>query len=212
MENSNATLVTEETAYRALFTYIQQRVSLSEADKAFIKQRFTLRKIKRKSYFLREGDLGFEQAFIISGTMRVFYIDGKTQEHVLYFGFKDWWIGDLASFELRSPSQLNVQALEDTWVLAFTQDGIDQIFQHIPQMERLFRMMAQRTLAVLQKRLFLTVSASAEERYLALIERHPSIEQLVPQHQIASYLGILPESLSRMKKQRIQKSRAQKAN
>ena len=212
MENSNATLVTEETAYRDLFTYIEQRVSLSETDRAFIKQRFTLRNIKRKSYFLREGDLGFEQAFIISGTMRVFYIDGKTQEHVLYFGFKDWWIGDLASFELRSPSQLNVQALEDTWVLAFTHNGIDEIFQKIPQMERLFRMMAQRTLAVLQKRLFLTVSASAEERYLALIERHPSIEQLVPQHQIASYLGILPESLSRMKKQRIQKSRAQKAN
>lgn len=212
MENSNATLVTEENAYRDLFNYIQQRVTLSETDKAFIKQRFTLRNIKRKTYFLREGDLGFEQAFIIAGTMRVFYIDGKSQEHVLYFGFKDWWIGDLASFELRSPSQLNVQALEDTWVLAFTHDGIDEIFQQIPQMERLFRMMAQRTLAVLQKRLFLTVSASAEERYLALIERHPSIEQLVPQHQIASYLGILPESLSRMKKQRIQKSRAQKAN
>jgi CRP-like cAMP-binding protein len=212
MENSNATLVTEENAYRDLFTYIQQRVTLSETDKAFIKQRFTLRNIKRKTYFLREGDLGFEQAFIIAGTMRVFYIDGKSQEHVLYFGFKDWWIGDLASFELRSPSQLNVQALEDTWVLAFTHDGIDEIFQQIPQMERLFRMMAQRTLAVLQKRLFLTVSASAEERYLALIERHPSIEQLVPQHQIASYLGILPESLSRMKKQRIQKSRGQKAN
>ena len=199
MENSNATLVTEENAYRDLFTYIQQRVTLSESDKAFIKQRFTLRKIKRKSYFLREGDLGFEQAFIISGTMRVFYIDGKTQEHVLYFGFKDWWIGDLASFELRSPSQLNVQALEDTWVLAFTHDGIDEIFQQIPQMERLFRMMAQRTLAVLQKRLFLTVSASAEERYLALIERHPSIEQLVPQHQIASYLGISPEWLSKLR-------------
>lgn len=212
MENSNASLVNEEAAYRDLFTYIQQRVSLSETDKDFIKKRFTLRNIKRKSYFLREGDLGFEQAFIISGTMRVFYIDGKTQEHVLYFGFKDWWVGDLASFELRSPSQLNVQALEDTWVLAFTHDGIDEIFQKIPQMERLFRMMAQRTLAVLQKRLFLTVSASAEERYLALLDRHPRIEQLVPQHQIASYLGILPESLSRLKKQRIQKTRTQKAD
>lgn len=209
MENSNATLVTEETAFNDLFTYIQQRVTLTESDKVFIRQRFTLRHLKRKSYFLREGDIGFEQAFIISGTMRVFYIDGKAQEHVLYFGFKDWWIGDLASFELRSPSQLNVQALEDTWVLAFTHDGIDEIFEQIPQMERLFRMMAQRTLAVLQKRLFLTVSSSAEERYMALIERHPSIEQLVPQHQIASYLGILPESLSRMKKQRIQKTRAQ---
>ena len=157
MENSNATLVTEETAFNDLFTYIQQRVRLTDSDKAFIRQRF------------------------ISGTMRVFYIDGKAQE----------------------------QALEDTWVLAFTHDGIDEIFEHIPQMERLLRMMAQRTLAVLQKRLFLTVSSSAEERYMALIERHPSIEQLVPQHQIASYLGILPESLSRMKKQRIQKTRAQ---
>jgi CRP-like cAMP-binding protein len=211
MENSNATLVTEETAFNDLFAYIQQRVTLTDSDKAFIRHRFTLRHLVRKSYFLREGDIGFEQAFIISGTMRVFYIDGKAQEHVLYFGFKDWWIGDLASFELRSASQLNVQALEDTWLLAFTQDGIDEIFQHIPQMERLFRIMAQRTLAVLQKRLFLTVSSSAEERYIALIERHPSIEQLVPQHQIASYLGILPESLSRMKKQRIQKTRSQNA-
>ena len=211
MENSNATLVTEETAFNDLFAYIQQRVTLTDSDKAYIRHRFTLRHLVRKSYFLREGDIGFEQAFIISGTMRVFYIDGKAQEHVLYFGFKDWWIGDLASFELRSASQLNVQALEDTWLLAFTQDGIDEIFQHIPQMERLFRIMAQRTLAVLQKRLFLTVSSSAEERYIALIERHPSIEQLVPQHQIASYLGILPESLSRMKKQRIQKTRSQNA-
>lgn len=211
MENSNATLVTEETAFNDLFAYIQQRVTLTDSDKAYIRHRFTLRHLVRKSYFLREGDIGFEQAFIISGTMRVFYIDGKAQEHVLYFGFKDWWIGDLASFELRSASQLNVQALEDTWLLAFTQDGIDEIFQHIPQMERLFRIMAQRTLAVLQKRLFLTVSSSAEERYIALIDRHPSIEQLVPQHQIASYLGILPESLSRMKKQRIQKTRSQNA-
>ncbi len=211
MENSNATHVTEETAFNDLFAYIQQRVTLTDSDKAYIRHRFTLRHLVRKSYFLREGDIGFEQAFIISGTMRVFYIDGKAQEHVLYFGFKDWWIGDLASFELRSASQLNVQALEDTWLLAFTQDGIDEIFQHIPQMERLFRIMAQRTLAVLQKRLFLTVSSSAEERYIALIDRHPSIEQLVPQHQIASYLGILPESLSRMKKQRIQKTRSQNA-
>ena len=211
MENSNATLVTEETAFNDLFAYIQQRVTLTDSDKAYIRHRFTLRHLVRKSYFLREGDIGFEQAFIISGTMRVFYIDGKAQEHVLYFGFKDWWIGDLASFELRSASQLNVQALEDTWLLAFTQDGIDEIFQHIPQMERLFRIMAQRTLAVLQKRLFLTVSSSAEERYIALIDRHLSIEQLVPQHQIASYLGILPESLSRMKKQRIQKTRSQNA-
>jgi len=208
MANTNAAIITLEEAYDALFQYILQRINLNERDKNFIKEKFSLRLIKRKEYFLKEGYLGFEQAFIISGSMRVYYIDGKSQEHVLYFGFKDWWVGDLASFQMKTASQLNVQALEDTWLLAFTHEGIEEIFIKVPAMERLFRIMAQRTLAVLQKRLFITVSASAEERFKALIERHPNIEQIVPQHQIASYLGILPESLSRMKKHMIDKSRA----
>ena len=72
MENSNATLVTEETAFNDLFAYIQQRVTLTDSDKAFIRHRFTLRHLVRKSYFLREGDIGFEQAFIISGTLSAF--------------------------------------------------------------------------------------------------------------------------------------------
>ena len=207
MENSHAHRLNESQAFAQLFAYIKERVRLSESDEAFIAQRFNLRHIKRKSFFLKEGDKVFDQAYIVSGTMRVFYTDQKAQEHVLYFGFKDWWVGDLASFQLGSPSQLNVQALEDTWILAFNYQGIEEIFSEIPQMERLFRIMAQRTLAVLQKRLFLTVSASAEERYKLLIEKHPIIEQIVPQHQIASYLGILPESLSRMKKQMILKSK-----
>ena len=208
MANTNAALMTSDVAYDALFNYIKQRIVLSENDKNIIKEKFSLRMIKRKDYFLKEGDLGFEQAFIISGSMRVYYIDGKSQEHVLYFGFNDWWVGDLASFQMKTASQLNVQAIEDTWLLAFTHEGIEEIFVKVPAMERLFRIMAQRTLAVLQKRLFLTVSASAEDRFVALIERHPNIEQIVPQHQIASYLGILPESLSRMKKHMIDKSRA----
>jgi CRP-like cAMP-binding protein len=99
--------------------------------------------------------------------------------------------------------------MDDTWLLVFDRKGIEELFLLIPTLESLFRRMAQRTLSVLQKRLFLTVSASAEERYLALLERYPSIEQLVPQYQIASYLGIMPESLSRLKKQMISKVRQQ---
>lgn len=210
MENTHAIEITEELAFQQLFSYIASRVPFTKDDESLLRPHFTLRKIKRKAFFLHEGDLGFEQAYIVEGTMRVFYTDAKTQEHVLYFGFKDWWVGDLASFQNGEPSQLNVQALQDSWILAFNQEGIESVFKQIPSMERLFRIMAQRTLAVLQKRLFLTVSASAEERYLALIKKHPTIEQWVPQHQIASYLGILPESLSRIKKQRIENSRSNK--
>jgi len=75
------------------------------------------------------------------------------------------------------------------------------LLKKVPKLERLFRLMIQKNLSVLQKRFLLTISANASDRYLELIERSPGIEQLVPQHQIASYLGIHPESLSRMKKQ-----------
>ena len=207
MANKDAIGMTKKMADEQLLNYIKARIKLNPEDELYIIDRFSLRLIKKKHFFIKSGDVFFDQAFVVQGTLRVFYLDEKSQEHVLYFGFKDWWVGDLASLQDQRPSQLNVQALEDSWVLSFTQKGIEEIYQKVPAMERLFRIMAQRTLAVLQKRFFLTVSASAEARYLELIKRHPKIEQLVPQHQIASYLGILPESLSRMKRQMIKNSK-----
>jgi len=119
---------------------------------------------------------------------------------VLYFAFKEWWLGDLASFYQRSPSQLNVQALEDTELLVVNYEAKEELFRKIPALERLFRIIIQKHLTALQSRFLSTISESAEERYHKLLERSPQIELLVPQHQIASYLGILPESLSRMKR------------
>ena len=130
----------------------------------------------------------------------MYYTDTKGHEHVLYFAFADWWVGDLSAFHFEDAATLNVQALEDSYVLEISKEDLEFLFEQIPALERLFRIMAQRTLAVLQKRFLMTVSAHAEERYQELLQRHPGIEQIVAQHQIASYLGILPESLSRMKK------------
>jgi CRP-like cAMP-binding protein len=198
--------MTEELAKKALLNYINTRVPITEEEGELIINRFHLKEIKKKHFFLTEGTKSFHQGFIVAGTFRVFYTDRKTSEHVLYFGFKDWWIGDIASFHTEEPSKVSVQAMEDSWILEFSKDDIEFLFSKVTSLERLFRIMAQRTLAVLQKRFLLTVSASAEERYLELIKRHPGIEQLVPQHQLASYLGILPESLSRMKKQLVEKA------
>jgi CRP-like cAMP-binding protein len=131
----------------------------------------------------------------------VFYLDEKGNEHILYFAFKDWWMGDIASFNFGEPAIMSAQALEDLQVLIINPERKEDLFKEVPQLERMFRIITQRTLTVLQKRFFLAMSGSAKDRYLQLIQRHPKIEQLVPQYQIASYLGILPESLSRMKKQ-----------
>lgn len=189
-----------QEAYQKLFAYTKQRVNIQEKDLELMKKFYKLRKVSKKDFFLREGSTNFNQGFVVDGTLRVFYTDAKGNEHVLYFAFADWWVGDLSAFHFDDAATLNVQALEESYILEISKEDLEYLFDQIPALERLFRVMAQRTLAVLQKRFLMTVSAHAEERYQELLQRHPGIEQIVAQHQIASYLGILPESLSRMKK------------
>ncbi len=199
----------EETqAKQQLLDYINERISLTDEEKNIVANAFHLRSFKKKEYFLEQGRPNRMEAFVVSGTFRVFHTDIKSTEHVLYFGFRDWWVGDSASFNTDIPSLLNVQALEESSLLFINWEDKERLYDSVPKLERLFRIITMRTLTVLQKRFFLTVGASAEDRYLELLERHPGIEQLVPQHQIASYLGILPESLSRMKKHLIERSKS----
>ncbi|MDP4596044.1 MAG: Crp/Fnr family transcriptional regulator [Crocinitomicaceae bacterium] len=189
-----------QEAYQKLYNYTSQRVAIQPADWELMKQYYHLRKVSKKDFFLKEGSTNFNQGFVVDGTLRVYYTDTKGNEHVLYFAFADWWVGDLSAFHFDDAATLNVQALEESYILEISKEDLEYLFDQIPALERLFRVMAQRTLAVLQKRFLMTVSAHAEERYQELLHRHPGIEQIVAQHQIASYLGILPESLSRMKK------------
>ncbi len=191
----------EEIARKQLIDYINQKIELTPEEQFTVANAYHLHQIKKKDFFLKEDTQCKLQGFVVGGTFRVFYTDKKSLEHVLYFAFKDWWMGDIASFYDDNPTKLNAQAMEDSWILVIGREETEQLFEDVPKLERLFRIITQRTLSVLQKRFFLTVSANAEERYEELIKRHAGIEQLVPQHQIASYLGILPESLSRMKKQ-----------
>jgi CRP-like cAMP-binding protein len=200
--------VEETQAKQQLLDYINERISLTDEEKNIVANAFLLRSFKKKEYFLEQGRPNRMEAFVVSGTFRVFHTDIKSTEHVLYFGFRDWWVGDSASFNTDIPSLLNVQALEESSLLFINWEDKERLYDSVPKLERLFRIITMRTLTVLQKRFFLTVGASAEDRYLELLERHPGIEQLVPQHQIASYLGILPESLSRMKKHLIERSKS----
>lgn len=193
----------ELQAKTQLIDYFSQRVTLTEAEKNLIAAAYSFMKLDKKKYLFEQGKRCVTEGFVVEGTLRIYYIDQKGLEHVLYFAFKDWWVGDIASFYSGEPSGLNAQALEDSWVLVIDPEKKNALFNAVPAIERMFRIISQKHLTVLQKRFLLTVSANAAERYQELIQRSPGIEQLVPQHQIASYLGILPESLSRMKKQLI---------
>lgn len=190
-----------ENVHDELIRYFLSRVSLDEYEIHLIKKAYEPKFVKKKEFIFNQGEICKTEAFVIDGTAKVFYSDDRGNEHILYFAFKDWWIGDIASFNFGEQATMSAQALEDLLVLTINPERKEELFLKVPKLERIFRIITQRTLTVLQKRFFLTMSGSAKDRYLQLIERYPKIEQLVPQYQIASYLGILPESLSRMKKQ-----------
>jgi CRP/FNR family transcriptional regulator, cyclic AMP receptor protein len=190
-----------ENMHQHLIDYIASRVHITEQEAKLIENAYTIKKLKRKELLFEQGTHCQLEAFVLKGTFRIFYVDSRGLEHVLYFAFPDWWVGDMASFYSGEASGLNAQALEESLVLTIDPKRKEELFNQIPALERLFRVITQKHLTVLQKRLLLSYSATAAERYQELIKRSPGIEQMVPQHQIASYLGILPESLSRLKKQ-----------
>ena len=191
-----------ETAYKnQLIEYISARIELTEKECELIANAYSIQKFKKKQFLFEQGKICISEAFVAASTFRIYYVDSKGLEHVLYFAFKDWWAGDIASFNSGEPSGLAAQALEESVAIVIDPIKKEALLKKVPALERLFRIITQKHLTVLQKRFLLTVSANAAERYDELIKRSPGIEQLVPQHQIASYLGILPESLSRMKKQ-----------
>ena len=194
-------MIKEQDYKIQLLSYIASFITLTELEKASITDAYSLTTVKKKAFLFEQGKACSLEAFVVDGSFRVFYIDHKGFEHVLYFAFKNWWAGDIASFNSGEPSNLIIQALEDSTVLTIDFKKKEQLLEQVPKLEKLFRIIAQNHLTVLQKRFLLTISSNAANRYQELIERHPGIEQLVPQHQIASYLGIRAESLSRMKNQ-----------
>lgn len=154
---------------------------------------------KKKTLLLSQGEVCKFEAYIIKGCVKKYYIDQNGDEVILQFAVEDWWISDIGSFSEQKPSNLFIETLEDTELLIIDFESKQQLFQEIPKLERVFRIMMQRAYSVLENRFYATVAHSAEARYLEFLSKYPSIPQRVPQQQIASYLGITPESLSRIK-------------
>ncbi len=160
---------------------------------------------KKKTLLLRQGEICRFEAYIVKGCVKKYYIDQSGNEVILQFAVEDWWISDIGSFAEQKPSNLFIETLENTELLVIDYEGKETLYKLIPHLERVFRIMLQRAYSVLESRFYATISHSAETRYLEFVKKYPSIPQRVPQQQIASYLGITPESLSRIKSNIIKK-------
>lgn len=149
---------------------------------------------------LREGDVCPFEAFVLKGCVRKYFIDANGSEVILQFGIENAWVGDISfSIYEDKPSQVFIETLEDCEFLMFSPEAKEMLFERAPRFERAFRILMQRNLSVTQHRLFNTIAKTAMEKYMEFLELYPSIPQRVAQHYIASYLGISPEFLSKVR-------------
>jgi CRP-like cAMP-binding protein len=184
-----------------LLKSISEKTRITSAEEAKLKEFFIPKKIRKRQYVLNAGDVCQYITFVEKGMLRSFTVDDDGNEHVVQFAIEGWWISDVGSFISGNNALYNIEALEDSEVLNLTKQAMDDMMDQVPQLERYFRLLMQNNIIALQRRVIAYMSLSAEEKYLKLMDVCPDIISRAPQQYVASYLGITPETLSRVRKQ-----------
>lgn len=179
---------------------ILKHIALSEEETEAFCGLFQQKPIAKKSFLLRAGEVCRFEGFVNKGLFRVYHIDQSGFEQILYFAPENWWITDIDSFTNGMPSQLYIEAIEDSEVLLISKKDKEFAYTNLPKIEKLFRVMTQKTHVALQRRMIANLSKTADQRYLDFMEKYPELFQRLSNLQIAAYLGISHEFLSKIRK------------
>ncbi|MET0635306.1 MAG: Crp/Fnr family transcriptional regulator [Chitinophagaceae bacterium] len=180
--------------------YIESKVALSDEGWALIESVCIIKKLRKQQFLLQEGDVWRYHAFVCQGCLRRYSIDDKGIEHILQFSLENWWAGDRESLINATPSRYNIDAIEDSTVLVIRNQDYERICRDVPVFNEMANNILARSFNAAQDRINTSISLDAEEKYLRLLQQFPDLVSRVPRHMIASYLGITPETLSRIKR------------
>lgn len=178
---------------------VSKHIELDEWERELFLSVLEPKVLPRRMVYLRQGEVCRHVAFVVSGALKSYKVDDEGKEHILNFALRDWWIADLYSLISGKPAVLSIETIEESEVLLLAQQDQQMLYEKIPKFERFFRILVENALVASQQRLIDNMSLTAEERYLQFIKKYPGIPVLVPQHNIASYLGITPEFLSKIR-------------
>lgn len=183
-----------------LIRHLESFIPLSQDEKALFEGRFAEMKVKRREKILVAGEVCRYYYFIRSGCFRLFGVDDKGFEHNIQFAAENDWIADIGSFYTQKPSLMGIESLEQSEVLRIAQRDLFDLFNLVPKLNRIFKVMIDLKYIELQNRVLQNFSSTAEQRYLAFLEQYPQLKNRLPNTQIASYIGITPEFLSKIRK------------
>ncbi|MGN7821535.1 Crp/Fnr family transcriptional regulator [Chitinophaga varians] len=179
--------------------FVDRIISLTPEERQLFHSLLKFRRVRKRTYLLQEGEICDFEAYIVKGCIRTYYLSDDGTETILSFAIEDWWVSDTYSFTEQKPSNMFIESLEDCELLIIDRKSKAALYEKIPKFETLFRLLIQRSLFALQRRFHSLVSQTAEQRYLAFLEKYPQVVQRVPQNQIARYLGVSPEFLSKVR-------------
>lgn len=187
--------------FEILHQAVSEKVKLTDKEFDIISSSFKTKKLRKKQFLLQDGDVCRNLAFIERGTLYSYSADEKGIQHVIQFGFEGGWIADLYSFLTGETSRLNIEALEECELLMISKEQQEKLLKEVPAYETYTRLLLQNAYVALQRRVEGTLGRTAEEKYARLLEKRPELITRLPQHLIASYLGITRETLSRIRSQ-----------
>src|SRR5882757_863044 len=188
--------------FARLFDYVDRKssVKLTEDERNLLISTLKTKRLRKGQFLLQEGDVCQYMGFIVKGATRLFADDKKGHEHILKFGVEEWWAGDYESFHLLTPSKYYVEALGEVDMILITNEQLQEFIRTIPAIAAMLNSLNQGATIANNKRMRAAISLTAEERYDDLTKTYPHFLQRFPQNMIASYLGISPETLSRIRK------------
>lgn len=186
-------------------TYLKDKgIFLSEEEIEKVQSLAIQKKIRKHQLLLQENNNWQYNAFVCSGSLRMYYIDDKG-EHILRFAFENWWVGDRESYTMETPSKYNIEAIETAGILLWTKDSFNLLKSSIPALKNFMDSLIVKNQIANQNRIHSALADTLEERYNEFLKIYPGITNRIPLHMIASYLGVSRETLSRIRNQRYSK-------
>lgn len=187
-------------SYNLILSYIDNYITLTDQEIDLFKSLTRIKTLRKRQFVVEQGEICWYENYVVEGCLRCYHTDAKGAEHVVQFAVENWWISDLHSFLTQSPAHFSVDAIEPSVLIQFEYNNLQKLYQKIPKFERFFRLIIQNAFVASQKRTIESYSKDAGKRYINFRNRYPDIETRVPQYMIASYLGMSPEFLSKIRR------------
>ena len=186
-----------------LLDYFKKNISISSEIENKLNEIIIEKKLVRGEIILSDNSIKKDHIFVASGCLRSFYKTENGKEHTIQFAIKNWWISDYITLYTDNKSVVSIESLTHSKILVIDHTKVENFYKEFPQFETFQRKNFEKRVSALQNRILSLLALSASEKYYQFIKDYSEFEKIIPNYQIASYLGITPQSLSRIRKERI---------